>query len=271
MKRLPVAGVLLGAVTAAGASGWQQDIIDVDIVDEYHHRLPTYAVEDVAYDTHRAYVEAVPHEHYAIRVRNRSGGRIGLVIAVDGRNVISGRQSHLRPGERMYVLGPYEQATYTGWRSARDRVNRFYFTDAADSYADRAFGDRSAMGVIAVAAFRERRVHRPPPQPWYEGHPGAGQPKGQERDEAMAKGGRSARPGTGYGRDEYSPSVRVHFEPASRAAARHFYKYEWREMLCRRGVAACQRRQPNRFWDDDADYGFAPPPPRRPQRWRWPG
>ena len=60
----------------------------------------------------------------------------------------------LRADERMYVLPPHESATYEGWRTERDTVNRFYFTEPGDSYAA-AFGDRSAMGVIAVAAFRE--------------------------------------------------------------------------------------------------------------------
>jgi len=39
-------------------------------------------------------------------------------------------------------------------RSAQDKINRFYFTDVPDSYAA-AFGDESAMGVIAVAAIRK--------------------------------------------------------------------------------------------------------------------
>jgi hypothetical protein len=67
--------------------------------------------------------------------------------------------------------------------------------------------------------------------------------------------------GTGYGEDKYSPSYRVEFEPEPVAVERHFFKYEWRETLCRKGIIDC-REPRNRFWlDDRRDY--APPPPRR--------
>ena len=58
--------------------------------------------------------------------------------------------------------------------------------------------------------------------------------------------------GTGYGRDEYSPSRIVAFEPEKQAAETIFVKYEWRSTLCKLGVIECgqtPRRPPNRFWD----------------------
>jgi len=39
-----------------------------------------------------------------IEVKNRLNRRVGLVIAVDGRNIISGTKSWLRNNERMYIL-----------------------------------------------------------------------------------------------------------------------------------------------------------------------
>ena len=57
----------------------------------------------------KAYVEAVRDQKYSVRIRNRGNQRIGVVIAVDGRNIISGDRSNLRPDERMYVLGPHQQ------------------------------------------------------------------------------------------------------------------------------------------------------------------
>ena len=105
-------------------------------------------------DSYKAYLEAAKGLNYSGQIRNRSNERIGVVFAVDVRNVISGDRSNLSPNERMYVLGPYQQESYEGWRTGKNRVNRFYFTDEGDSYAG-AWDDYSAMGVIAVAAFRE--------------------------------------------------------------------------------------------------------------------
>lgn len=217
--------------------------VDIAIVTDYGGRLREYPV-DRRGDVYRAYVEARENAEYGIRIRNRTGERLGVVVAVDGRNIISGDRSDLRANERLYVLGPYEENVYRGWRTGRDRVNRFYFTDAGASYAA-AWGDYSAMGVIAVAAFRERPVYRHDERPGIQ---------------------RKSEPGTGFGRDEYSPSRRVHFEPERRPFYRAFLKYEWRESLCRRGVIDCRdhrrERRDNRFWSDD-DYAPLPPGLRR--------
>ena len=45
-----------------------------------------------------------------------------------------------------------------------DTVHKFYFTDTADSYSVRTFEDSTAMGVIAVAVYREKER----PQPLYQ-------------------------------------------------------------------------------------------------------
>lgn len=225
---------------------YRNGAVEVSIIADRGGQLREYPVERRG-DLYRAYVEAREGAEYGIRVRNRSGYRIGVVIAVDGRNIISGRRSELQPNERMYILDPHQENVFRGWRSGRDRVNRFYFTDAGDSYAA-AWGDHSAMGVIAVAAYRERQVYR---------HDERAQ---QHRSGPQAE----SAPGTGYGRDEWSPSRRVEFEPERHPFSRVFLKYEWRESLCRRGVIDCRGydrdRRPNRLWDDG---GYAPPPPIR--------
>ncbi len=199
----------------------------------------------------RAYLEAVQGEEYAIRVRNTSGERVGLVIAVDGRNIISGGRSELGPRERMYVLGPHQSATYRGWRTSKNRVNSFYFTDAGDSYAA-AWDDYSAMGVIAVAVYREARP-KPDPHTHRRLTPQGAAPE--------------AEPGTGFGDEHWSPSRRVRFTPEHHATARHLLKYEWRETLCRLHVAPCDRPR-NRLWPYPGhdEGGYAPYPPRR--AWR---
>jgi hypothetical protein len=54
----------------------------------------------------KEYLEAVNGENYSIVITNHTGYRIGVVVAVDGRNVISGDKSYLKPTERMYVIPP---------------------------------------------------------------------------------------------------------------------------------------------------------------------
>ena len=64
--------------------------------------------------------------------------------------------------------------------------------------------------------------------------------------------------GTGYGREEYSPSRQVSFEPERMAVETVLIKYEWRATLCRMNVISCGTTYGlarNRLWDN---YGFAP-------------
>jgi hypothetical protein len=226
----------------------------------------------------KVYAEAVKGDHYRISVRNLLNRRVGLVIAVDGRNIISGTKSWLKNNERMYILEPYGSGDFAGWRTAQDRINRFYFTDVPDSYAA-AFGDESAMGVIAVAVFPEIRgiePHLPLSQlsPYDREGKGVGSNEKAQvlpsapsaaKDYKEKKTGPTEQAmesaGTGFGRDEYSPSRIVAFEPERRAKETIFIKYEWRSTLCKLGVIACAPppiRKPNRLWEDD---GYAPPPP----------
>lgn len=255
-----IAALLLGfgsSVAWADRSG--VDGVEVAVISDRGRALPRYPLRENA-SAYKAYVEAVRGQNYSIRIRNRTSQRIGVVIAVDGRNVISGDQSNLRPDERMYVLGPYQQESYEGWRTGKNKVNRFYFTEAGDSYAG-AWGDYSAMGVIAVAAFREMAS----PQPWAQDGSGFSDQRGLRHAPPASASPRlqsEPEPGTGYGESEWSPSRRVEFDPERRPFAQFFLKYAWRETLCQQGVIECGggRRPKNRFWNEDE--GFAPPPPK---------
>ena len=117
--------------------------------------------------TLRSYLQAEKGARYQVRVRNTTGERLGLVIAVDGRNIINGAKSELARAEPMYVLDAWDTQNYAGWRANLDAINEFYFTDWSDSYAE-AFGDRSARGVIAVAVYGEVAPPRPVYQPRQE-------------------------------------------------------------------------------------------------------
>jgi len=219
----------------------------------------------------RSYLQAEKGAHYEVRVRNSSGERLGLVIAVDGRNIINGKRSDLAGTEPMYVLDAWDTQSYAGWRASLEAVNQFYFTDWKDSYAE-AFGDHSARGVIAVAVFREVPPQPPVYQPYREqadraadapASAGAAPPAASAERSARKSddgGRRDESAGTGYGDRRIDHAVRVDFIAQSSPDSRHFIKYEWRETLCRKRVMECG--EANRFWDESV-LGFAPPPPGR--------
>jgi len=226
--------------------------VEVQIRSDSGRMLPLYPVAAQSAQQ-KLYVEAVKGDHYSIIVRNVLNRRVGLVIAVDGRNIISGKQSWLRNDERMYILEPYGRGEFKGWRTSLESINRFYFTEVADSYAA-AFHDESAMGVIAVAVYPE--VQRQDPADLSRSSVGSARP------DAPAAKSEAESAGTGFGRQEHSPAQVVAFEPESVAAEKVYIKYEWRSTLCRQGIARCEPRRPprNRLWDDG---DFAPPPPGR--------
>jgi hypothetical protein len=209
----------------------------------------------------KQYLEARRSETYGIVVRNSSSERIGLVIAVDGRNIISGKRSDLRCSEQMYIVGPYETAQYDGWRTGRDEVHRFFFTNTEDSYSVRTFSDSSALGVIAVAVFREKER----PQAFLERkHAGnaPAAPSAGSAERSQKELSAEDRAATGFGDSQYSPVVMVQFEPERTAVQKMLLKYEWREELCRKGIIQCGKEPANRLWDDE---GYAPYPPGYPR------
>ncbi len=240
----------------------QHSPISIEVIDDHGRSFAKHQHRNT-YKSHRAYLEAKKGKRYKLRVRNHTNKRIAVVIAVDGRNIISGKKSNLQNHERMYVLGPHQSATYKGWRTGKNKINRFYFTSSGDSYAE-AWGDRSAMGVIAAAVYEEKYQ-----QPQYQYSPESyfnkSAPKAKRRGSAAA----DEKAGTGYGRQEHSASVRVEFRPKSQVAAKYFYKYEWRKTLCKHDVIQCHsnyyNKPDNRFWpyDRQGNGAYAPPPPPR--------
>jgi len=258
---LAVCVVLLvwGGCAAATVVG---NTIEVSIAADNGRVLPLYPIK-----SHEAlkmvYAEAVKGDHYRIIVRNKLNRRVGVVVAVDGRNIISGHKSWLKNNERMYILEPYATNEYSGWRTSQDKINRFYFTNVHDSYAA-AFGDESAMGVIAVVAYPEIQSYEPPMDHSYlesRKREGAAAKDKAASPSVQSKASESA--GTGYGQEEYSPSYRVSFDPENMAVESILIKYEWRKTLCDLKIINCGRTSGyshNRIWDND---GYAPPPCRR--------
>ncbi|MBU0945393.1 MAG: hypothetical protein KJ804_05090 [Proteobacteria bacterium] len=252
MQYFPGIMIIVSALILSGQSlargNHQGGEVVVDIVSDQRGLLPRFDAPFAEVAEERSYVIARDAERYSIRVTNRSGRRVGVVLAVDGRNIISGEKSYLQSHEPMYILGPHQTQEVAGWRSGRNQINRFYFTGMSDSYAA-AWGDHTAMGVVAAAVFREH------------------QPQTYGNEKRYKKSGKSQAmreaPGTGYGEHEWSPGREVHFVAQKRAFEKKFIKYEWRSTLCRMGIVQCgPDRDQNRFWPQGRrNHGYAPPPP----------
>lgn len=257
---------------------------------------PLYAAPD---GSGRHYLEARKGARYEVRVANRTGQRIGVLMAVDGLNVVSGEREQVptpagaRPG-RMYVLAPWEDVTVRGWRSSLDEVRQFRFVDEQRSYAVRTDQANGKLGWIEVSAFRE--LHAPVYRPWLSDEParerdGRGpsaskaapaappataQARPQEQadrealgslgytDEGAAGSGRRAEayPGTVWGERRHDPVVTVQFEPERWPAETLTLRYEYRPALVRLGLLpACCRPEPDRLAERESGRdGFARPP-----------
>jgi hypothetical protein len=203
------------------------------------------------------YLEAKKGEKYSLVIRNSSPERIGVVIAVDGRNIISGKKSDLKPAEDMYIVNVNETGRYEGWRTDQDTVHRFYFTEPDDSYSVRTFNDTSAMGVIAVAVYREKD-RQPLIEEMRKRESAPSAPSAGAAAESKSLAARDEAAGTGFGEGQYSPTVRVAFEPERTPAQKMLVKYEWRETLCKKGIINCGQEGRNRLWDEGE---YAPFPP----------
>ncbi len=214
------------------------------------------------------YFEAERGENYALELRNRTRKRIGVLISVDGLNVVSGGRTGLDANESMYVLEPRGHAVIRGWRTSLDHVQQFVFVDEERSYADRSGQANGDMGWIRVLAFEERQPQNLTGQrPRFEGReraggspessaggaapgkPGArdegGPPAGEGRASSAAEpetaqrmrrddDGTGAFPGTGWGerrrdRVEYTEFV-AEPEPSDRLAFRYEYAAGLREL-----------------------------------------
>jgi hypothetical protein len=252
--------MLLAAGTAhSHGSGGLRGEVSVEVVSDQGSAMLTIPHKDFWKGGTRIiknYLEAKKGEKYSLVIRNGWPERIGVVVAVDGRNIISGKRSDLRNTEDMYIVNGHETGRYDGWRTDQDTVHRFYFTDPGDSYSATTFRDTSAMGVIAVAVYREKdRQPLIEEMRKRESAPAAPSAGSAAPGRSLAK---DQAAGTGFGEGQYSPTVRVAFEPERTPAQKMLVRYEWRETLCRKGIINCGQEGRNRLWDDGE---YAPFPP----------
>jgi hypothetical protein len=271
---MPTRRLLLTALAAAALSACGSppafaigSLVDVQIVDRSRgEQLSSWQYRGASY------VAGRPGDRYAVRLTNRSSGRILVVLSVDGVNAVSGETAAV--GQTGYVLAPYQSAEITGWRKSYSEAAAFYFTALPDSYAART-NRPDNVGVIGAAVLRERvpepvsRWREPAPSVAKDGN-GSGRLEAErQRDGASAdaaappaQSAARARPdsfaaqdekklGTGHGEREYSPTSQTAFERASSSPAEIVQlRYDSYANLLASGVIPRPRplpRQPDAF------------------------
>jgi hypothetical protein len=254
--------------------------VQVDVRVDGRHS-PLYTASD---GSGRLYVEARKGAAYDVVLSNRSAERVGVVLVVDGLNVISGERAEASsPRNRMYILDPWGEASVRGWRTSLNEVRRFNFVDEQTSYASRSGKANRKMGWIEVGVFRESGVwasRRQPITPYAgdremrehapsEDANAADAPATPAPPAAMPEAHAEARretqprsyPGTGWGRSTYDPVQIVDFDPVPTPVQLVTIRYEYASALRALGVL------PHHHWTRDrlrerenAEDGFAPPP-----------
>jgi hypothetical protein len=281
---MPTRRALLTLLAAAAASACTSppaaavgSLVDLAVVDRSRgETLSTWRHNG------STWIAGRPGDRYAVRLTNRSGARVLVVLSVDGVNAVSGESAAV--GQTGYVLGPYQTAEITGWRKSYSEAAAFYFTALADSYAART-GRPDNVGVIGAAVFRER-VPEPAFGNWLQPSPplakdeaasGRAQAQAKAQSPAAAAADAAApmesearrssselaqrddkRLGTGHGEREYSPTSQTRFERASSSPAEVVQvRYDSWQNLLAMGVVPRPRPIPRA---PDAFPSFVPDP-----------
>jgi hypothetical protein len=248
--------------------------------------LPTFRQGD------RTYVLGEPGDRYNIRIDNPTGGRVEVVVTVDGRDCISGEVGDYVT-QRGYLVEAWGSLLVEGFRRSYEEVAAFRFSDRRESYSALR-GTPQHVGVIGVAIFTEKVRPRPAlrrvPRDVYEAPraeksprrdgSGAGSSRGApapaearsqaERgdDEAPRKRkGGSSNIGTEYGESQSSSVVEVAFErrTPTHPSALLNVRYDDHDGLVARGIdvsslgyAYRHEMEPEPFPQNQRR--FAPPP-----------
>jgi len=272
--RTLLCAALLAATAAVAAPARAGNLLDLAVVDrDTGSTLPTYSRHG------KLYVAGTPGHRYAVRLTNRSGGRVLAVLSVDGVNAVSGETASA--DQTGYVLDAWESTQIAGWRKNLDEIAQFNFTALPDSYAART-GRPANVGVIGVAVFTERMAYRPPhdeiarskrPEPSRAAPAEAESRAGSAADSSLAdaaspvvqpapaaKSARQERLGTGHGDREYARVDTTRFVRASRQPAETVAVWydSYRNLVAQGVIRKPQRpHEPQPFPN-----AFVPDPPR---------
>lgn len=265
MKRLLIP-LVLSCLLPLAASAQSERLVEVKVLD----RELSNPLQQMAH-AGRDYIEGQPGHRFAVVLQNLTGERVLAVLSVDGVNAVSGQTaSSTQAG---YVLEPWQRAEIRGWRKSYSDIAEFYFTALPDSYAART-GRPQNVGVIGVAAFRERRPEPVADEPAMPAAPAtAAMEKSFSADAAgnLARRAEPAAPpppamaqqlGTGHGQRRYDPVTQTTFERESarpNQVVSLFYD-SYRALVARGVMPRRHRDRPGRFQPDPFPIGFVPDP-----------
>lgn len=128
------------------------NLVSIGIVNERGDWLPGCIHED------KIYVAGKHGERYKITLRNHSNERVEVVLTVDGRDVITGKEGS--KDERGYILHGLESYEIDGWRTSDDTVAAFRFGADKDKAYSTQKGSGASLGVIGMAVFQEKTYSR---------------------------------------------------------------------------------------------------------------
>ncbi len=218
----------------------------------------------------QAFIAGAYGSAYQIRVHNRSGRRIEAIVAVDGRDVITGQPVNPRR-HRGYIINPHASTAIEGFRSSTASVAAFRFATIPQSYAWRT-GTSWGIGTVRVWIYEENApiVRHQPIMPYGTGRPRASRSAPGARGDAAEAAPQAM--GTEYGEQRWSPVSYTTFQRRSRRAnARLGLRYNSYEMLASAGIIAPVYHP----YPTPVCYGYRcgqpsfapPPPPRRVYVW----
>jgi hypothetical protein len=219
----------------------------------------------------QAFVAGAYGAAYQIRVHNQSGRRIEAVVAVDGRDVITGQPVNPRR-HRGYLVSPWGTASVDGFRSSSSSVAAFRFSTIPRSYAWRT-GTAWGIGTIRVWVYDEA-VPQPPRVVVPYGLPHSGR-RSRPSSGGLEGGAAPSAPrdmGTEYGEQRWSPVTHTRFlRRSSGANAVLGIRYQSRQALMAAGILYPTPHRPVYYREpvycvgcEWGPYPYAAPPPGYP-------
>jgi len=190
-----LAAALLAVVAPAHARGWGRDpevhlaiaggTLDVALAPDGASPLRLTPDGPHRFTLTGSTAPLVGHA-YSVRLRNRSGERLKVVVGVDGLNVYA-KETVVgsADGDVGSILDPWSERTLTGWQLDDERAQRFVFSPPEWSEGQGITDSR--IGLLTVQAYRERREIES--RPWLDRRDGAAPsdseaPMGSSRESA---------------------------------------------------------------------------------------